>query len=208
MTCIVGVVDGDHVLIGGDSAGVGGWDLTVRSDTKVFRVGPYVMGFTASFRMGQLLRYSLRPPEPSGWDVDRFMATAFIDSVRQCLKAGGYARAKDGGEQGGTFLVAIGGLLYVIYEDYQIGRSEDGYIAVGCGRDYALGALHATTIPRTEAHTRIEIALEAAAHHSAGVSGPFTIMSTPKPEAEPVYRPIAPFLGIQTVTRAQLGLDR
>jgi hypothetical protein len=51
MTCIVGLVDGGRVWLGGDSAGVSGWDLTVRADRKVFRNGPYVMGFTTSFRM-------------------------------------------------------------------------------------------------------------------------------------------------------------
>lgn len=40
MTCIVGVVEGHTVWMGGDSAGVGGYALTVRADQKVFRNGP------------------------------------------------------------------------------------------------------------------------------------------------------------------------
>ena len=39
MTCIVGIADGAKVWIGGDSAGVAGWSLTVRADEKVFAVG-------------------------------------------------------------------------------------------------------------------------------------------------------------------------
>lgn len=200
MTCIVGVAEGESVMIGGDSAGVSGWDLTVRADTKVFRVGPYVMGFTTSFRMGQLLRYSFRPPEPDAWDVDAFMATAFVNEVRQCLKDGGYARAKDGGEHGGTFLVGYKGLLYAIEDDYQIARSQDGYMAVGSGRDYALGSLHSTGGPP---HVRVQRALEAAAHHCAAVAAPFTILGTVGP---PAYQPVA-LQGIRTISRRDLGLE-
>ncbi|XVV11230.1 hypothetical protein ACQP2X_41330 [Actinoplanes sp. CA-131856] len=63
MTCIVGITDGTTVTIGGDSAGSDGWHVAVRSDSKVFQVGPYLMGFTTSYRMGQLLRYSLTSHE-------------------------------------------------------------------------------------------------------------------------------------------------
>ena len=62
MTCIVGLVHEGVVYIGGDSAGVAGLSLTVRADEKVFQNGEFLMGFTTSFRMGQLLRYSLKPP--------------------------------------------------------------------------------------------------------------------------------------------------
>ena len=56
MTCIAGLVHDGAVYLAGDSAGCSGWDLTVRADPKVFVSGSYVMGFTTSFRMGQLLR--------------------------------------------------------------------------------------------------------------------------------------------------------
>ena len=35
MTCIVGVVDGNRIIMGGDSAGVAGIDLGPRKDVKV-----------------------------------------------------------------------------------------------------------------------------------------------------------------------------
>lgn len=97
MTAIVGLVHDGVVHVGGDSAGVGGWSMTVRADAKVFRNGPYVFGFTTSFRMGQLIRWSLEVPLPDG-DLERFMCTVFIDAVRDCLKAGGYAAVGCGQE--------------------------------------------------------------------------------------------------------------
>lgn len=178
MTCIVGVVDGDHVIIGGDSAGVGGYSITSRADSKVFRVGEYVMGFTTSFRMGQLLRYSFDAPAPTGWDVDRHMATTFVTSVRTCLSNGGWLKTNSGRDDGGTFLVGIRGLLYAVYGDFQIARAMDGYASVGCGADLALGSLHSTRGGNRSARRRAELALEAAAHHSAGVCAPFAFETT------------------------------
>lgn len=175
MTCIVGLVDKGSVYIGGDSAGVDGWSLTVRADEKVFIRGPFLMGFTTSFRMGQLLRYKLEVPERQGTDVAEFMATAFIDAVRDCLKAGGWATTKDGHETGGGFLVGYRGRLFLICEDFQVGEASDGYDAVGSGEQIARGALFATN--GKDPVKRVDLALRAAEAHNAGVRGPFTVMT-------------------------------
>lgn len=45
MTCIVGLAVNGKTYIGGDSAGVGGYDLTIRRDAKVFTNGEFAMGF-------------------------------------------------------------------------------------------------------------------------------------------------------------------
>ena len=67
MTCIVGILEenGD-IYMGGDSAGASGNTLKIRADEKVFINENYIMGFTSSFRMGQLLRYGFMGKE---WDV-------------------------------------------------------------------------------------------------------------------------------------------
>lgn len=174
MTCIVGIQHDGRVYIGGDSAGVAGYAITTRADTKVFTTGPYVMGFTTSFRMGQLLHYSLDAPAPRGKSLDKFMATTFIDAVRDCLDKGGWLSKDNDREEGGTFLVGVAGNLYAIDSDHQIGRTVDGYAAVGCGSDLALGSLF-TTQKVDKPKARIKAALEAAAYHSAGVTPPFII---------------------------------
>jgi len=176
MTCIVGVVDNGRVVIGGDSAGSDGWHIEIRADSKVFTVGPYAMGFTTSFRMGQLLRYQLKVGAPDTWDVDRFMSTTFVDAVRTCLKDGGWAKDDSGREVGGKFLVGVGGRLYTIDSDYQIGVSSCGYAAVGSGYLAALGALYAT--PDRPAAERVDVALLAAAHLTDSVRAPFMTVET------------------------------
>ena len=177
MTCIVGLVENGTVYMGGDSAGVAGFDLTVRADEKVFRNGDYLMGFTSSFRMGQLLRYAFEPPEiKDGEEINKFMATRFVDAVRQCLKDGGYARKKDEEEIGGTFLVGYKGWLFKIQDDYQVAVSFFRFDVVGCGESYAKGALFAMN-QEYPPEQQVRLALEAAEQFSAGVRRPFTILS-------------------------------
>lgn len=175
MTAIVGLAQSGAVYIGGDSAGVSGMSLTVRADAKVFRKNRYLFGFTTSFRMGQLIRYSLTLPKPTG-DLDAFMATTFIDAVRECLKAGGWASKENDREEGGTFLVGVRGQLFAVYEDYQVAKAADGFAAVGCGDQIALGALFATADTGLGPRRRVKKALGAAERFSAGVRGPFVCL--------------------------------
>lgn len=179
MTVIAGLVDGKRVWIGGDSAGVAafGLGLTVRADAKVFRNSGFLFGFTSSFRMGQLLRYSLTLPPPKG-DLDAFMCTTFVDVLRDCLKAGGWASKDNEREEGGTFLVGVRGRLFTVYDDYQVASAADGYAAVGCGDQVALGALHATAGAGMKPRRRVLKALAAAERFSAGVRAPFVCLKS------------------------------
>lgn len=126
--------------------------------------------------MGQLLRYSLNvASQPEEMDDVEYMSTWFVNAVRSCLKAGGFATVDNGREEGGCFLVGYRGSLYYFGSDFQVGRAVDGYAAVGCGADIALGALYATD--RQTPSRRIGVALDAAERFSGGVRGPHTILS-------------------------------
>lgn len=187
MTCIVGLVDGPNVLLGADSVGVDGWmGATARADEKAFRVGEFVLGFTTSFRMGQILRYRFDPPKIDTWDVWRYMATTFVDAAREAMKAGGFLTTNNGVDEGGAFLVGVRGQLFKVESDFQIGVSTHGYDACGCGAGYALGAM--ATNAQLPPRDRILSALGAAATHSAGVRGPFLLLGTDIPTA-PVQTP-------------------
>lgn len=87
MTCIVGLEHNGRVYIGADSAGVSGWDLTVRADKKVFRNGSFLFGFTDSFRMRTAPRSSARrrsnamePNTPGASDAD---VSALLAEIRK-----------------------------------------------------------------------------------------------------------------------------
>lgn len=182
MTCIVGIEHKGSVWLGGDSAGVSGYDIVSRADPKVFTIadGSMLFGFTSSFRMGQLLRYSFKPPRHRANVPDmEYLVGPFVDSVRSLYKEKGFLRKDKEEELGGEVLLGYRGLLYEVYEDFQVGRTSEGFSSVGAGADIALGALHATQGQAPE--TRAQVALEAAARFSAAVRGPFTVIKMDPP---------------------------
>lgn len=185
MTCIVGLEQDGIVYIGGDSAGVEAYSLAIcgRADEKVFvtESGEFIMGFCGSFRIGQLLRYALSPPEQSQKKDDMaYMVTDFIDAVRAMQKdKGSMKKENELEEHDAAFLVGYKGRLYVVESDFQVGRPIENYAAVGCGAQIALGAMFATRNSGLAAPNRIELALTAAAEYSAGVRGPFLVLQLP-----------------------------
>lgn len=175
MTCVIGAIDGNTVYMGADSAGAAGYSIYRRKDEKVFTNGKFIMGFTSSFRMGQLLRYSFSPPtRKEGQDLFNYMVNDFVEAVRKCLKDGGYTKIERNEETGGMFLVGYQGRLFRIECDFQVAEVMDNYAAVGCGEDVALGSMFSTKDKPMEA--RIRTALEAAEEYSAAVRGPFNII--------------------------------
>lgn len=187
MTCIVGLEQDGIVYIGGDSAGIDSWNLAIcgRADEKVFITdsGEFIMGFSGSFRVGQLLRYALETPEQSQKKDDMaYMVTDFVDAVRNMQREKGVLK-KDNEleEHEGAFLVGYKGKLYVVESDFQVGKPIENFTSIGCGSQVALGSMFATRNSNISPQNRIELALMAAEQYSAGVRGPFLILSL-KPE--------------------------
>jgi ATP-dependent protease HslVU (ClpYQ) peptidase subunit len=177
MTAIAGLIYDGEIYMGGDSAGVGGLDIMVRKDTKVFKVDNFIIGYTSSFRMGQLLRFSFKPPlYDQSMDVYEYMCTLFIEELRKCLKDGGYSKIDNNVEEGGNFLVGHKGRLFEIFSDYQVAENECDYAACGCGASYALGSFFVSNkLKNMSPGMRVYLALEAAETFSAGVRRPFNI---------------------------------
>lgn len=183
MTCIVGIIDreANQVIIGGDSAGVSeSFEITVRTDRKVFKNGKFIFGCTTSFRMIDLLRFEFKPPKPpkKDWEVHEYMCTKFINELRKCFQKGGFSKIEHSVEEGGTFLVGFGRHLFRIEGDFQVGIPTDGFDACGIGEPFARGALYAMKGRRCEKDQQVIIALESAEYFSGGVRGPFNIIKT------------------------------
>ncbi|MCP4593374.1 MAG: hypothetical protein GY842_21775 [bacterium] len=196
MTCIVPVTDGQTVVIGGDSALTGGHELRLDGEPKVFRVGSYVMGFTTSLRMGQILRYGVKFPDPPEAPKDdellHFMVTEFVEAVREAFAAKGFAKTarfaapgdpsvtEEGQERGGVFVVGVAGQIFEIRQDYHVGRPATPYTAIGQGALIALGALHALApFEDLSLRARATRALEASQEYCSAVRGPFHFVDLP-----------------------------
>ncbi len=191
MTCIVAVTDGTRALIGGDSAAVGEHELHLRATRKVFRTGPYLIGFTRSWRMGQILRHGTRFPDPpatrEGEALEHFMVCEFVPAVRAAFKEHGFAKTarvtigmdliEEGQELSGVFLVALAGQIFEVRADYQVMRPIAAHAAVGSGATAALGALHAlSTDAQLSLEARARTALEAAELYTPSVRRPFHLV--------------------------------
>ncbi|RWN55872.1 MAG: hypothetical protein EOR99_35055 [Mesorhizobium sp.] len=159
MTCIVGLVDKGKVYIGGDSAAIDEQAIEVRANRKVFRKGDYLLGFTGSFRIGQLLEHSATLHKPEG-ELMQHMVTKLVPAVKDIA-----------GKSMHELIVGCDGRLFKIDSSYAVAEYGD-YVAAGGGEKYALGKLHGS---KGAPKTRILAALDAAQAHCAGVRAPFHI---------------------------------
>lgn len=184
MSCIVGLINKNKVYMGADSAGSAGWGLSIRIDRKIFLKSQFIMGFTSSYRMGQILQYELTLPEqPDGMEIFEYMVTCFVKSIRDAFKDGGFAKIENSQESCGQILVGYKSRLFTIDADYQVVENLKPFAAIGCGSMVALGALDATS-PRLDPKERIILALSASESWNNGVRAPFHILSTNPKENE------------------------
>lgn len=183
MTCIVGLIEDGKVYMGGDSAGVSNnySHIISREDTKVFKNGKFLIGYTTSFRMGQLLRFSFNPPEiTEGQDLYEYMCTSFITEVMNVMEKNKFATINNNEISGGKFLVGVEGRLFEVGNDFDVGELKGNFGACGSGVYFAFGALE--TLERLSKkyispESKIELALVVAEKYSPGVCGPFNVLS-------------------------------
>lgn len=181
MTVIAAIVKGKDVYIGGDTAGthLDSWLQQTGLEPKVWRNGEVVFGGCGSFRIMQLLRHKMiLPAVPDDTDELEYLVGDFVDAMRNALMEGGALTVWDEtsteemDESG--YIVALRGRIFEVYSDFGVGEFQDGFCAIGCGRQFALGSLYSTT-KIIKPKERLRLALEAAEHFSAGVRGPMTI---------------------------------
>ena len=185
MTCIVGIVDDGRIVLAGDSAGCTDTALIeVRDDPKVFTREQYVIGYTISYRMGQILRYGVELPEPPAQVDLSFMVRSIIPSIREAFETHGFLKtftrtdsgwSEHGQAWGGRFLVGVHGQLFIIDHDFQVGMPHRPYLAVGSGAQVAYGSLYSSA--HLEPEERATLALSAAAEHTKCVRGPFVTVT-------------------------------
>ena len=180
MTCIVAIESDGKVIMGGDRLGSNGHTGAPVSEAKVFRKGLVTIGYTSSFRMGQILQHALEVPSiPVDVDLDKWVAIDFMLAIRKAFKDNGWDEEEKGIARGGKFLLAVQNKCYEIQSDYSYLRNISGEYAVGSGQDYALGSMRSTR-GKMSTTKRIIESLETAAEYVVSVSGPFDVIDTSK----------------------------
>jgi ATP-dependent protease HslVU (ClpYQ) peptidase subunit len=172
MTCIVAIAQNNKVYMAGDSAAVSDNHYThYIKNPKVFINGDYLIGYTSSFRMGQLLEFAKLPKPSVTTSLYEFMCTEFINYIRSILKEAGYAKIDNNQESVGNFLVGVHGELFEIQGDLAVIQTDPEYAAIGSGISCSLGSLYSTKYALP--HDRLIMALEASEKFTTTVRKPF-----------------------------------
>lgn len=157
MTCIVAfkTLEGNSV-IAGDFMASNGHHFRKVATSKVFlKSQKCAIGYTSSFRMGQILEhYWSLPSRVEGQDLDSYINVDIIESLRATFTAYGYGIKNSNGttieDIGGTFILLYEDRIYEIQGNYSALDYDSEVIAVGSGMDAALGSLF-SLLPVTNA---------------------------------------------------------
>lgn len=179
MTCIIGMVEGNTLYMGGDSQVTdGGGMISPIAHSKIFKKSNMLFGITGLPRLAQILQFSLKIPEhATNFGAFEYLCTFFIDAVRDCLKESGFAQIKDNVEsQNSRFMLGYKNRLFEIEYSFQVIETTMKYRAIGHGEDYAYGAME-VLMDNKEMSPREKIrrALKAVAKFDNTVSSPFVI---------------------------------
>ena len=126
----------------GDKMGSNGFTHGVYSRTdKIFHTGEFLIGYTTSFRMGQLLQYYWTPPTKSADVTDNvYIYKVVVSSINSLFKDNDWG-VKDKSEfQGGNFLFGWRGRLFVMQPNLSV-LELDKFGSVGSGEYHALAAM-------------------------------------------------------------------
>lgn len=179
MTCICGMVRDGHVYMAGDLMGSNGFTGKVYPDSKVFVNGEFIIGYTSSFRMGQILEWNWQAPLREEGITDRqYMQLNVIESLRETFAAYGYGVKKGLEDIGGNFLIGYKGCLYEMQNNFSLLSIPD-YAAVGSGGYHAEAVLHLLYNQEEESPFDImQVAIGTAAHFTQSVSEECTVYSS------------------------------
>jgi ATP-dependent protease HslVU (ClpYQ) peptidase subunit len=185
LTTIVGIETDRGVILGGDSRiGVGESFGFVSDAPKVWRLngGGIVVGCTGTVRILQSIKYFFTVEKmPKDYEIEEYLATDFVNAVREAFKAGGVSN----GDDEWSMLIGIQDKLYILDAYMGITRSHMGFFAIGSGSDFALGSLLTTAgicmyaityeIPQMmmEPEARLHYALASASEYAYGTAPPF-----------------------------------
>lgn len=184
MTCIVGYEHENKVYLGCDSATVDGWTIQLTAQSKIFKLGEFLIGCAGFPRVSQLIQYSLSlKPQQENQTSFAYLCTEFSSAVKTILNDNDSIHSSENGKGLPETSVLFGYRkhLYILDTNFQIIQFKDKYAAIGSGMDLALGAMAALSsvdlIKSMKPENKIKIALEASAKHNTGVQKPFKIMS-------------------------------
>jgi len=185
MSCVVGYVEDGKIYMAADSASSSteNQDIRLRKDPKVFIKDNIIFGHVGSYRVGQILRHSFNiPPNPGNTSDFGYLCSFFIPGLIQSLKENDCFQYQNDGQITfeGEIMIGYNKKIYIIDSDLQVICGNEKYYSIGCGENYAMGALYVLEkiSPEILPEEKIKYALEVAEYYNAGIRRPFIFCST------------------------------
>ena len=176
MTAVVGYTDGNRTWIGADSlATASTMSKAVSVSPKVFRSGSVIVGFSDSFRVGQILIHQFQMPQLlKATDAGTWVCRQFIPCLWDTLL--GYDLIHDN-LMDSELLIGLRGRLFEVSPDFGVHEYDCAYTAVGSGGDLCKGVMYATEGSQLKPPQRLKMALRAAQKFNCSVGEPFSVIS-------------------------------
>jgi 20S proteasome alpha/beta subunit len=172
MTVIVGIAHRGKVYLGGDRGMSDKEFIGSILTPKIHKVGPILMGYSASQGTGQLA-HLISYTEPNPNNIEAWVRMELCDSLQKAAEL--FKVDINTEDNGADLLIGVAGRLFEVSTlDWSV--SEYDMIATGSGFAYALGSLHSTRdwdSPRA----RVREALRASIRYSPSCQGPIDLLT-------------------------------
>jgi ATP-dependent protease HslVU (ClpYQ) peptidase subunit len=169
MTTIAAIQYEDRVVIGADSQVTATRQFSHPRMAKITERGQYLIAGAGLSSACDIAQHIWIPPKPTvddRKDLYHFMIAKVVPSLKQSFKDNDFKLEDDKDEETRfSFLIAIGGEVFDLADDFAVSLDSSGHYAIGSGSSLALGALaHGATL---------EKALDIAASKDPYTSAPF-----------------------------------
>ena len=146
MTCIIALRDKDTgcVYLAGDKLGSNGNTKAIFKDPKIFQIGHFYFGYTTSFYMGQLLKYTwTQPCKTMHQEDDEYIFREVVPSLRKLFVDNKFGKdQRDHEPDFGQFIMVYKGRIFSVQDNLSLLECDD-FASVGCGEFHAAGAVDA-----------------------------------------------------------------
>jgi ATP-dependent protease HslVU (ClpYQ) peptidase subunit len=187
MTTLAAIQGDGWAVIGGDSQSSDESGFAINIPTgKIFRNGEIILAGAGQVRGINLLEHVWVAPPIKIDNIDKYVTSILIPSIRKCFDAADYEYKQDGAsvENDNIWLICVRGNIYRIDEDYSWERTDSNIYVAGSGERFALGALESLKAGDADSITKaknyIRVALKIASKYDAFTGGEIKFMvSTP-----------------------------
>ena len=176
MTTIVAVQKENGVEFGADSLVTAGRKYNHPRMVKISKRGQFIIAGSGLSSYCDVAQHIWTPPKPTvedRKDLYHFIIAKVIPSLKQAFKDNDLKLdSEKDDEPRFAFLIAVGGEVFDVADDFAVSLSSSGFYGVGSGSSLAIGAL--------EAGESIEDALGIASKHDPYTAAPYLYIEQKK----------------------------